>query len=230
MRLDKFLSHNGFGSRKQVRYLLKEKLVTLNGEITQNHGYILDLDKDEVCVNGEPITYVKDVYYMLNKPQGYISSTESDLYPSVLELIDSHRSDLIIVGRLDVDTEGLLLITNDGKFSHNISHGKKDIHKTYHVELKDAFDTDFVQQIEEGLFLEGKRIKPASVKLIEPHTIELSIAEGKYHQVKRMMHACDNEVLYLKRIRIGTLNLDAYLKLGDYRNLSKVEIEKLLTQ
>ena len=224
MRLDKFLANNNIGSRKEVRNMVKRKQVKVNDEIMTDFAHILDLDKDVVYYNDEPIHYTKDVYFMLNKPAGYISSHESDQYPSVLELIEDNRTDLIMVGRLDADTEGLLIITNDGKFSHQIAHGKKEIHKQYYVELEKDFDTKFIEELETGISLEDHLLKPAKVEVLTKNTILLSIAEGKYHQVKRMMHYCENEVTYLKRIKIGILELDESLKKGEYRPLTEAEI------
>lgn len=228
MRLDKFLSHNGFGTRKEVRQLIKNKEVYVNDQVVSDHGKILDLNIDQVRVQHERIDYKKNVYYMLNKIKGSISSTESEKYPSVLEYIHDFRPDLIIVGRLDVDTEGLLLITNDGQFAHRIAHGKQDTFKTYYVELKDPFDSKFIPKLEKGLALSEAQLKPATLELIDNKRLYLSISEGKYHQVKRMMHACDNEVVYLKRVKIGNLSLDETLAPGDYRELSSEEIQSLL--
>ncbi len=224
MRLDKFLAHNELGSRKEVRKLLKKNRVKVNDTIIKDPSYILDIENDRIYFDDTEIKYKKDIYIMLNKPQGYVCSHDEALYPSVLELIDEQRNDLFMIGRLDVDTEGLLLITNDGLFSHNIAHGKKEIYKTYHVELEEEFNKNYIKQLESGLRLDDELLKPANVKIISDKIIHLSIAEGKYHQVKRMMHACNNEVKYLKRIQIGDLKLDNDLKLGEYRELHQEEI------
>lgn len=229
MRLDKFLSHNGFGTRKEVKKIIKDGFVTINEAIITDNKYKIDLDNDLVCVDGELIDYKEEVYYILNKPQDYISSTEDELYPSVLELIEEYRNDLIIVGRLDVDTEGLLLITSDGKFSHNVIHGKKNIYKTYYVYLEKDFDENYIKELETGIILNEEAIKPAKVKVLDKREIELSIAEGKYHQVKKMMHYCDNEVSYLKRIAIGNLELDSSLEPGMYRELDEADLEKIFS-
>ncbi len=228
MRLDKFLAHNGYGSRNDVKKLLKEKVVTVNGNVVTKGTLKIDVDHDIVKVDTEEIDYIEKVYYMMNKPAGYICSHYSNLYPSVIELIDTHREDLIMVGRLDVDTEGLLLITNDGQFSHQIAHGKKDITKTYYVELRDEFNETYIQDLETGIMLDEDLLKPAKVEIIDKLSLYLTISEGKYHQVKRMMNYADNEVIYLQRVRIGNLDLDDNLELGDYRYLSDDEIESLL--
>ena len=225
MRIDKFLAHNGYGSRNDVKKLLKDKIVTINGEIVTKATVKVNLESDLVEVNMEAIHYEENVYYMINKPAGYICSHHSNLYPSVLDLIDTHRDDLIMVGRLDVDTEGLLLITNDGKFSHQVAHGKKDVTKTYYVELRDAFDQSYISDLETGIMLDDELLKPAKVELLDTHSLLLTISEGKYHQVKRMMHYAHNEVIYLFRTRIGDLELDGDLDGGEYRSLSEEEIE-----
>ncbi|QIK69409.1 rRNA pseudouridine synthase [Erysipelothrix sp. HDW6C] len=224
MRLDKFLAHNGYGTRKDTKTLIKKKLVSVNDNIVSDSGYILNPDNDRVTVDGELIEYVENVYLMMNKPAGYICSHDAVEYPSVLELIDTYRSDLFFVGRLDADTEGLLLITNDGHFSHAIAHGKRNIHKQYLVHLEKPFDKRFISELLEGIPLDDTILKPATVEMIDDNKILLTIAEGKYHQVKRMMHHCENEVIYLKRVKIGSLNLDPSLKLGAYRDLTEEEI------
>lgn len=228
MRLDKFLSLNGFGSRKEVRHFIKKKMVTVNTTTITDSGYILNLNTDIVSFNNETISYVEDVYYMLNKPAGYICEHNPVEYPSVLELLDTSRTDLFFVGRLDADTEGLLLITNDGQFSHQISHGKKDITKQYEVHLEKPFDKKYINKLETGIPLDGELLKPAQIELINDHVILLTISEGKYHQVKRMMHYCDNQVVYLKRQKIGNMSLDSNLKLGESRSLSNNEINLLI--
>lgn len=228
MRLDKFISMNGYGSRKEVRSFIKAKHVLVNKVIIKDAGTIINPEMDIVEVNGTPIEFTSDVYLMLNKPQGYICEHNPVQYPSVLELLDTKRNDLFFVGRLDADTEGLLLITNDGQFAHQIAHGKKDITKTYEVHLMKPFNINYIKDLEIGILLDDGIIKPAHVDVIEPDVIHLTISEGKYHQVKRMMIYCDNEVRYLKRLSIGALQLDNNLKLGQSRNLTIDEIQTLL--
>lgn len=227
MRLDKFLAHNGFGSRKDAKKLVKGGLVLVNEKIVSDPSILINIDNDIVSVEDEVISYKDQVYYMLNKPAGYISSHEEDMYPSVFNLIDGNRPDLIIVGRLDVDTEGLLLITSDGKFSHQVAHGKKAIFKQYYVELEKDFDKSFIDQLEAGIVIDDHDLKPAKVEMIDDKSLHLSIAEGKFHQVKKMMQYCNNEVLYLKREKIGNLSLDENLAIGEYRELSDLDIENI---
>ena len=227
MRIDKFLAHNGFGSRNDVKKLLKEKVVSVNGEVVTKATFKIDIEHDIVSVSDEAIEYQEKVYYMMNKPAGYICSHVSNQYPSVIDLIDSYH-DLIMVGRLDVDTEGLLLITNDGQFSHQIAHGKKDIFKKYYVELEEDFDASFIPDLEAGIMMDGEFLKEAKIEIIASNKIYVYIAEGKYHQVKRMMNYAHNEVAYLKRLSIGNLDLDETLDLGEYRDLTLEDFEKLL--
>ncbi len=225
MRIDKLLSHVGYGSRKQVRTLLKSGTVRVNDTLIKDPKSHVNLDIDHVYVDDQLIEYEAKVYIMMHKPYGYECTHTPDLYPSVLELINQYREDLMMVGRLDVDTEGLLLITNDGQFLHNVAHGKKDIYKTYYVELEREFDSKYIDALNQGLELDGQKLKPAKVEIIENNRILLSIAEGKYHQVKRMMALCHNYVTYLKRIQIGPLKLDDTLEPGEYRSLTEKELD-----
>lgn len=225
MRLDKYLAHTGFGSRKEVRLLVKKKHVMVNDVIERDFSIILDLSKDKVSVDGQVIEYEEMVYIMMNKPKDYICEHNPVDYPSVLELIHEYRNDLIFVGRLDADTEGLLLITNDGHFSHRVAHGKKDTTKQYYVKLEKDFQTEFIKDLETGIMMDDALLKPAKVELVSEKEILLTISEGKYHQVKRMMHYCDNEVSYLKRMKISSLELDPTLDLGEYRSLTQEEID-----
>lgn len=227
MRIDKFLAHNGFGSRNEVKKLLKEKHVYVNGKVIVKPSFKLNLDVDEVVVDDEAIKYSERVYYMINKPKGYICSHDTTIYPSILELIDTYRDDLIIVGRLDVDTEGLLLISSDGKFSHRIAHGKNNVYKKYYVELEYPFDEKYIEEFKAGITLSDAVLKPAYIEMIDKQSLYISISEGRYHQVKRMMKYANNEVMYLQRVQIGNLELDESLQIGEYRELTAVEIENI---
>lgn len=227
MRLDKLLAHNGFGSRKDVKGIIKSNIVLVNGIIVNDPAFKINVQTDTVVVDDEIINYKEEVYYMLNKPAGYICSHDEGLYPSVLQLIDDFRTDLIIVGRLDVDTEGLLLITSNGKFSHQIAHSNKNVLKKYYIELEKEFDVSYIEDLQAGIPLDDTLLKPAKVELLDEKSLLLSISEGKFHQVKRMMHYCNNEVLYLRREQIGNLKLDERLDIGQYRELSKEEIKSI---
>lgn len=224
MRLDKLLSKVGYGSRKEVKRIITEGLVTVNNEVIKRPQTNIDPEQDNIYVEGQKIHYRENIYIMMNKPSGYECTSTIEFYPSVLELLDFYREDIIIVGRLDVDTEGLLLLTTDGSFSHNLIHGKKKIPKTYHVELKYPFNKKFIEKLETGITLDDGPVQPAQVTQINDKTIHLTIYEGRYHQVKRMMHYCENEVTYLKRLSIGHIQLDTKLNSGEYRFLKSKEI------
>lgn len=227
MRLDKLLALHGFGTRNHVKKIIKAQRVRVNDDLVVDPAFKLDAELDHVTVDHKTLTHRDKVHYMLNKPQGYICAHTDHRYPSVLELVHEKRSDLIIVGRLDVDTEGLLLISNDGLFSHQVSHGKKAIEKQYHVTLKDPFNRAYIPDFERGIALDDVQLKPAKVTVIDDYTLHLSISEGKKHQVKRMMRYCENEVVFLKRIKIGKLKLDESLSPGAYRLLESHEVDAI---
>ena len=215
MRLDKLLAHSGFGTRKEVKDFIKKGIVTVNGEIAEKDKMQVDPQTDEVCVNGEVITYEEFVYYMLNKPAGYVSATEDNLYPTVVDLIDDYyRDDLFPVGRLDVDTEGLLLISNDGVLAHQLLSPKKHCPKVYYAKINGIVTNQDVEL----------KILSTSATSSE---IEVTIYEGKFHQVKKMFIAVGKEVTYLKRIRMKDLCLDNSLQLGEYRHLTDEELDRL---
>lgn len=232
MRLDKYLANCGLGSRKDVKNMIRKGLVTVNGDICKNDDFKIDETTDEIICDGFLVNYSSHVYIMLNKPEGYISATEDQRYPTVLELIDEMMpKDIFPVGRLDVDTEGLLLITNDGQFSHRLMAPKKHVPKTYYVELERSIDQAAIQALEAGISLnEEEHCSPAIVEVVGEQTILLTIFEGKYHQVKRMMHAVDNEVTYLKRVKIGGLTLDENLEIGQWRFLDEADFHALFPE
>ncbi|MGL5977586.1 MAG: pseudouridine synthase [Erysipelotrichaceae bacterium] len=229
IRLDKYLANASLGSRKEVKNAIRKKLVTVNGEICKDDDRKIDETKDEVIFDGILVEYARHVYIMLNKPDGYLSATMDHNHPTVLELIDAIvPNDIFPVGRLDLDTEGLLLVTNDGTFSHRLMSPKRHVPKTYLVELAQPITTQGIQALEAGIDLgEGELCSPAQVVVRSEQTIELTIYEGKYHQVKRMMHAIDNEVTYLQRIRIADLELDPSLELGEWRYLNDADFAAL---
>lgn len=229
MRLDKFLAHANFGTRREVKKIIRSGWVSVNDQVIKNDDYKIDENNDIICVDNEQVIYQKFYYIMLNKPNGYVSATIDDRYPTVLDLIDEdYVLDLFPVGRLDLDTEGLLLLTNDGSLSHELLSPKKHVDKEYYVELEKEFSDDDIKTLEEGVAINDQEVcKEAQVKRIDENKMMLIIQEGKYHQVKRMMHAIQNEVTYLKRIRMGTLPLDETLPLGEYRALNEEEIRSL---
>ena len=226
IRLDKFLCEMEIGTRSQVKDMVKKGMVSVDGEIIKKADYKFDETAAKVCVNGKELSYQKFFYYMLNKPQGVVSATADNHDRTVLDLLkDAPGKDLFPVGRLDKDTEGLLLITNDGELSHNLLSPKKHVDKTYLVETKEPVVEDMILKLEQGVDIgEEKLTLPAKVNKLEDKKIELTITEGKFHQVKRMLKAVDNEVVYLKRLSMGSLKLDAELALGEYRGLTEDEI------
>lgn len=233
MRLDKYLSNMGFGSRKEVKQLLKAGAVTVNGEAVKDAAAHVLEGTDSVSVLGEEIQYVKHIYLMMNKPPGVISATEDVRDQTVIDLLDPfyRHFEPFPVGRLDKDTEGLLLLTNDGKLSHNLLSPKKHVPKTYYAVIEGIVTEEDVDQFAEGVILDdGYETKPGTLTILNsgPQSeIELTITEGKFHQVKRMFEAVGKRVTYLKRLTMGNLKLDPSLSLGDYRELTNDEVEEL---
>lgn len=229
LRLDKFLADMGQGTRSQVKELLRKGRVQVNDEVVRSPMVKVNPEIHRVCLDGERIEYAGMEYYMLNKPQGVVSATEDGRYPTVVELIHTaYRRDLFPVGRLDIDTEGLLLITNDGALAHNLLSPKKHVDKVYRVRFLGDLPDDGKQKFEDGIFLEdGVKTLPARLKPLSDHEAEVTLHEGKFHQVKRMFQALGCEVIYLKRLSMGSLVLDDSLAPGQYRPLREKEIESL---
>lgn len=229
MRLDKFLAHANYGTRREVKKIIRSGWVSVNDQIVKNDDFKIDENKDIISVDNEQVIYQQFYYIMLNKPNGYVSATIDDRYPTVIDLIyEDYALDLFPVGRLDLDTEGLLLLTNDGSLSHELLSPKKHVDKEYYVELEKDFNDQDIKTLEAGVAINDQEVcKEAKVKRIDNNKMMLIIQEGKYHQVKRMMHAIDNEVTYLKRVRMGSLKLDKTLPLGEYRALNEEEIKML---
>ncbi len=229
IRLDKFLCEMEMGTRSQVKDLIKKGMVTVDGEVIKKADFKLDESKAKVFVKEKEVSYQKFYYYMLHKPAGVVSATVDNHDRTVMELLkNAPGKDLFPVGRLDKDTEGLLLITNDGELSHNLLSPKKHVDKTYLVETKESITEKMMQELEKGVDIgEDKPTMPAKVNLVEEKKLELTIREGKFHQVKRMLQAVENEVVYLKRLSMGSLVLDEKLGLGEFRCLTNQEIEDL---
>ena len=228
MRLDKFLKDTGFGSRKEVKILIKQKRVSVNDTLVSNEGLSINEEKDVVKVDNQIVKYVKYVYIMLNKPQGVVSATTDNIHTTVIDLINDFKYlDLFPVGRLDIDTEGLLLITNDGALSHNLLSPKKHVDKTYFLKTNNSLTSDDMKRIEDGVYLDNELTLPAKIEKVSEYEYLLTIHEGKFHQVKRMIEAVGKSVTYLKRVSFGPLVLDNDLALGKYRFLTEEEILKL---
>ena len=231
MRLDKFLANAGVGSRSQVKVLCKKGLVSVNGNVVKDSDYPIRDDVDEIVVQGKNISTRKKKYIMLNKPAGVVSATQDNLDRTVIECVPvSLRKDLFPVGRLDKDTTGLLLLTDDGVLSHRLLSPKKHVEKEYLVGCAEPVSVEQVASLEKGVDIGEEHLTmPAKVILTEDNTIiHLIIHEGKFHQVKRMMKSVGNEVISLKRLRMGTLMLDELLAPGDYRDLTEDELSKLM--
>ena len=250
MRLDKFLANSGIGTRKEVKDILKNKKISVNDIFVKDGKIQIDEEKDIVKYEDKIIHYKPFVYIMMNKPAGVISATEDNHHKTVIDLLNNeYRTyDIFPVGRLDIDTEGLLLLTNDGVLSHNLLSPKKHVDKKYYVEIANSLSDDDIKMLENGIKLEENFVtKKAKVEIIcngsekesknsdfdenknnkNENLVYITISEGKFHQVKRMFKAVNNEVLYLKRVKIGNLSLDEKLKLGEYRELTEEELNNL---
>lgn len=232
-RLDKVLSNMGYGSRKEIKKIIREGQVKVNDEIVLKNDIKVDPYKDDIFFNDEKVLYREYIYLMMNKPKGYVSSTDDPLSDTVLNLISDEYLifDPFPAGRLDKDTEGFILITNDGKLSHELLSPKKEVEKTYYVEVDGVVENKDIEKFNKGIKLDdGYTTLPARLDIIKSDIISkahLTIKEGKYHQVKRMFGALSMEVIYLKRISIGPLALDETLDLGEYRELTDEELLKL---
>lgn len=229
MRLDKYLAHAGAGSRKEVKQWIRKRRVFVNGELCTKDDLHIDEVHDRITLDDQLVSYQKSVYVMLNKPKGVVSAVSDSTHHTVMDCIDAYLPmDCFPVGRLDIDTEGLLLICNDGKLAHDLLSPKKHVHKTYYVQLKNALQDIDITVLESGtLILDGTKLQPAKVERFDEFHVCITICEGKYHQVKRMFHAVHNEVVYLKRLSMGSLTLDSTLKSGEWRYLLEEEIEAL---
>lgn len=227
IRLDKLLCKCGFGTRKEVKKIIRSHMVEINGEIITDDDYKVN-ENDIIYVDGMQVDYIDKIYIMLNKPDGYVSANVDEINPTIMDLLDFARDDIFCVGRLDKDTHGLCLITNDGQLSHQLLSNKKHVEKQYYVKIAHRLSENDIQRLQSGITIDNDEIcKEAKVDIISDDEIYLTITEGKYHQVKRMLKACDNEVLYLKRIRMKNLILDESLEEGQYRYLCDEEIEDL---
>lgn len=247
MRLDKYLAQMSIGTRSEVKKFIKSGRVFVNGIPAGKPEQKVTAD-DIITMDGKTIEYVPYEYYMLHKPGGYVSAVSDKEFPTVVSLIkDSRREDLFPVGRLDRDTEGLLLITNDGMLAHELLSPKKHVGKTYLVKVQGKVDAEDARRLEDGLDIgDEKTTLPSKVKILETDIgvgkdipgeefseytwLELTIQEGRYHQVKRMMAAVGKPVLYLKRLSMGSLELDENLARGEYRKLTQEELQDLKKQ
>lgn len=252
MRLDKFLAESAVGRRKIVRTYIKDGMVKVNGEIITEPSIDISEKLDDVEYLGKKVIHTGKVYYMFSKPSGCITATRDNVHKTVFDYFDKDMNGVFHVGRLDKDTEGLLLLTNDGEFEHKVMYPEKHVEKTYFFWALGSLDDENKKQLEEGLFIGNNEAltKPAKIDVhksgsyiefkeeIPINNLEnkdhqpvvsgyLTISEGQKHQVKRMLKVVGCYVIYLKRISIGGLKLDESLKMGDYRELTKKEIERI---
>lgn len=236
IRLDKYLADMSIGTRQEVKKYIRQGRVKINEDIIKKPEYKIREDEDKITFDGAPVAYETFEYYMLNKPAGVISATEDKRDKTVLDLIkEKKRKDLFPVGRLDKDTEGLLLITNDGALAHRLLSPKKHVDKCYYAKISGGVTEEdvrvFKERINIGTQEEPEWTMPAELKILEKGTvsrIRLTIREGKFHQVKRMFLAVGKEVVYLKRERMGALVLDEELAPGEYRKLTNSELKSIL--
>ncbi|MEY2354583.1 pseudouridine synthase [Lysinibacillus capsici] len=233
MRLDKLLANMGYGSRKEVKQLLKQKAVTVDGDYVKDAALHVDPEKQIVSVFGERVVYTEFVYLIMNKPPGVISATEDLRDETVIDLLEPLHQHFqpFPVGRLDKDTEGLLLLTNDGQLAHNLLSPKKHVPKVYYAQIEGVVTEEDAEKFANGVELnDGYVTKPGKLVILksaQQSEIELTIQEGKFHQVKRMFEAVGKRVTYLKRISMGSLKLDENLALGEYRELTAEELNGL---
>ncbi len=230
MRLDKFLSNAGAGSRSQVKVLIKKGQVSVNGVVVKNSDISIDEKKDSILCQGKNVSLAGKKYFMLHKPAGVVSATEDNHERTVLSCLSKwDAKDVFPVGRLDKDTTGLLLLTNDGALAHNLLSPKKHVNKTYFVVCESDVTKEQKNRLENGLDIgDEKKTLPAQVETTEcPREIYLTIQEGRFHQVKRMLQAVGNKVIGLKRVSMGNLKLDEVLQPGEYRVLTDMELELL---
>ena len=236
MRLDKFLVACAIGSRTEVKNFLKSGRVTVNGKKEKSAKLQINEETDEICFDGQKLEYEEFVYYMMNKPQGVISATEDPKHKTVLDLLDdlARSKEVFPVGRLDINTHGLLLLTNDGQLAHALLSPKRHVDKTYLARVDGIMTDADVETFAQGIPLKDFTCQPAKLELVSIDTgkdeslVRVTIAEGKFHQVKRMVAYCGKEVVNLQRLTMGTLTLDENLKRGEWRRLTKEELEGLL--
>lgn len=232
MRLDKFLVEMKKGSRSEVKKLIKSGRVTVDGQTVREPEQKFDPERAQISLDGQTVSYASFEYFMLNKPQGVVSATEDRRFQTVVDLIDTaRRKDLFPAGRLDIDTEGLLLITNDGQLAHQLLSPKKHVDKVYFARVEGILPSDVKEQFAKGLTLDGEvKTLPARLELLKEgpvSEVRLTIHEGKFHQVKRMFEAVGCHVVYLKRLSMGSLVLDETLAPGEYRRLTDDELRAL---
>lgn len=228
IRLDKLLANKAYGSRKEVHQLLKDQRVTINGEITTKKDIHVDIESDVIMVDGQVVNTKQQYYVKFHKPKGYVTAVVDAKHPVVMDLLPPEyiKMGVVPVGRLDKDTEGLLLLTNDGVWGHSIINGNKHVSKVYYVEYDGELTEEGIQRIKEGIVLgDGTYCKPALIDVLSSQSLHITIEEGKYHQVKRMIGAAGGTVTYLKRLTIGHIDLTGIEEVGSIQGLTIGDIE-----
>lgn len=233
MRLDKMLANSGFGTRKEVKKLLKTGVVKVDGNVVKDAKVHVDPEVQEVTVHDDIVEYREFIYLMMHKPPGLLSATEDYRQETVVDILQEEDKmfEPFPVGRLDKDTEGLLILTNDGQLAHQLLSPKKHVPKTYYAKIDGEVTVEDIEAFKQGVTLDdGYETLPAELKILDAGSesqIEITIVEGKFHQVKRMFQAVGKTVIYLKRLSMGELKLDEDLELGEYRELTDEELELL---
>ena len=230
VRVDKILSELGFGSRSEIKKYAKAGKIRINDKVIKKADEKVDSERDELYFEGRQVVVEEFETYVLYKPAGYVCATKDNVHKTVMELIDSDRKNIVPVGRLDLDTEGLLILTNDGALNHRLVSPVSHVDKIYYAKFDGTLADDAIEYTAKGLDIgEGEVSKPAKLEILSSDEVKLTIHEGKFHQVKRMIKALGGEVTYLKRIVFGGLNLDDLnLKKGESRKITEEEMEKLV--
>ena len=231
MRLDKLLTEMGKCSRSEGSKLIRSGKVSVNGEVIKKPDHKIDPEKDEISFFGEVLTYKKFTYIMLNKPEGYVSATDDENEKTVLDLVsdEDRKKGLFPCGRLDKNTLGLVILTNDGEGAHRVLSPKHHVSKIYKFEAKFPLLGDDIKNLESGVDIGGYLTKPCQIKMDTQTTGEITLVEGKYHQIKRMLEAVNNKIIYLERISFGGILLDPSLSRGEWRYLTPDE-EKIFVK
>lgn len=228
-RIDKIISSQTHYTRKDVKELIRNKQVTVNGDLINKPEFKVNPDIDKICVSNEEIKTQKYIYLMLNKPKGYVSATEDKFDKTVLDLVPleySHR-DIFPAGRLDKDTTGLMILTDDGNFAHNILSPKKHVTKTYHVTIDKLVTEEMQEGFKRGIILNDGECKPSTLEIIGEYTAIVTLTEGRYHQIKRMFGCFGAKVTELKRIKMGNFELPKNLPEGICREFTEEELKQV---
>jgi len=228
MRLDKFIAETLKVSRKDAKILIKKKQIKVNGEIVKDDSFNVDLLTQSITYLNQELKYEQYIYLLMHKPKGYVCARVDNLNKTVMELVPFEylAKDLSIVGRLDIDTEGVLLLTNDGQLIHNLTSPNHDVLKTYYVEFEGTLIDNARELVKTGIEIDDYITKPATIEILSNNQANITISEGKFHQVKKMFEKLNTKVTYLKRVKFDTITLDN-LELGKVRRLTEEEIEIL---